>query len=332
MKSPIAIAAFSLCILGAGCSGAPTESSASSASAISAGTQADVQARAAWRAAISVNPSASDGCFHASYPSMTWESVDCVAAPARPFFRSTAQIAPETVGNGNDFGALVSGGVITSAVGSFPSVTGVTSENDEGSANTYSIQLNSNFMTKARCHTIPGCMAWQQFVYSSSEQSAFMQYWLINQGTCPQSDLGEWIDAGNGACFKNSNAVSVPQLDISNLSTMSMSASAVLGGNNVLVFSADGQAFSTSGRDAVVELEKDWNGAEFNIIGDGGGSEATFNAGSSITVNLALTNGSTAAPQCLSNDGTTGETNNLNLGSCNTGGGTTPFIQFTESL
>jgi hypothetical protein len=49
-------------------------------------------------------------------------------------------------------------------------------------------------------------------------------------------------------------------------------------------------------------------------------------------VNIALTDGLTAAPVCQGNDGTTGETNNLNLGPCTATGGTTPSVQFTESL
>jgi len=58
---------------------------------------------------------------------------------------------------------------------------------------------------------------------------------------------------------------------------------------------------------------------------------ATFNSGPLITVNLQVNDGSTNAPSCLANDGTTGETNNLNLGSCSATGGTSPYIQFTES-
>jgi hypothetical protein len=41
--------------------------------------------------------------------------------------------------------------------------------------------------------------------------------------------------------------------------------------------------------------------------------------------------GSTSAPSCVADSGTTGETNNLNLGSCSTASGSTPSIQFTES-
>ena len=39
---------------------------------------------------------------------------------------------------------------------------------------------------------------------------------------------------------------------------------------------------------------------EFNIIGDGGGSEANFNSGTKLTVEIAVNDGSTAAPTCES--------------------------------
>jgi len=51
-------------------------------------------------------------------------------------------------------------------------------------------------------------------------------------------------------------------------------------------------------------------------------------------VKVVATDGSTAAPTCVSPSsyaGTTGETNNLTLKSCTAVGGSTPYIQFTES-
>jgi hypothetical protein len=84
-------------------------------------------------------------------------------------------------------------------------------------------------------------------------------------------------------------------------------------------------------KDSVVDISAVWRQSEFNVVGNAGGSEAVFNSGSSVSVKVALTDGSTAAPTCVANAGSTGETNNLNLGTCTTAGGTTPSIQFTES-
>ena len=84
----------------------------------------------------------------------------------------------------------------------------------------------------------------------------------------------------------------------------------------------------------MTDISSKWTEAEFNVVGNAGGSRADFNRGASLTVKLAVTDGSTAAPACSAPsayDGTTGETNNLKLGSCSAAGGATPFIEFTES-
>jgi hypothetical protein len=59
--------------------------------------------------------------------------------------------------------------------------------------------------------------------------------------------------------------------------------------------------------------------------------DGSSNVYSKLTVKVAVTHGSTAAPGCASNAGTTGETNNLTPGSCSGASGATPYIQFTES-
>ena len=277
-----------------------------------------------WRETIARTNVPHEGCFQAEFPNAVWVETSCSVAPDKVYVPH-GHGGPQTVGNGVDYAASV-GNLISSSVGTFPSVTGVTSERDGGS-NVYSIQLNSNFMSTAACNGHSGCLAWEQFVYSSYEQSAFMQYWLIDYGnSCPSG----W-NAYSGSCYRNSAAVNVPKQSISVLSQLKMSATAVAGGNDTLVFTTPTKAYSTTGRDSVTDLATAWKQSEFNIIGDGGGSKATFNAGSSITVKVAVAHGSTAAPTCASNAGTTGETNNLKLGSCSAVGGATPYIQFKES-
>lgn len=297
----------------------------------------DVQlAQLSWRDAVATMPTA-DGCFQATYPNMAWESVECTPAPNRaigsPHTKVGAGVVdavagPFIVGDGADY-ALHVPGLISSSTGSFPQVTGVTSESDGSVKNGYSIQLNSNFMSgTAACRGVSGCLSWAQFVYSSEERAVFIQNWLIHIGTCPDST---WNNAGGGDCFKNSAAVSVPTIAITSLANLKMTGTAASGGNDGLVFANGSQAFRTSEKDTVTGLAGAWHECEFNIIGDGGGSEAVFNKGSSIKVEITATSGSTAAPTCISNDGTTGETNNLTLGPCTGAGGTTPNIQFTET-
>ncbi|MFL6627674.1 MAG: hypothetical protein ACJ8G1_14595 [Vitreoscilla sp.] len=306
----------------AAASGAPARAQTAEPEVATVGAEALMQEN--WRETIARTSVPHEGCFQAEFPNAVWMETACSVAPDKVYVPH-GHGGPQTVGNGVDYAASV-GNLISSAVGTFPTVTGVTSERD-GGANVYSIQLNSNFMSTAACNGHPGCLAWEQFVYSSYEQSAFMQYWLIDYGnSCP----GGW-NAYSGSCYRNSAAVTVPKQAISVLSQLKMSATAVAGGNDTLVFTTPTRAYSTTGKDSVTYLATAWKQSEFNIIGDGGGSKATFNAGSSITVKVAVAHGSTAAPTCASNAGTTGETNNLRLGSCSAVGGATPYIQFKES-
>jgi hypothetical protein len=319
---------FSSLVACAACA-SPVDSASENPEATTESLASDVEQ---WRASIVASPSDQEGCFHASFPSLTWEKVECVEAPSRPMGRSG--VVPETVGNGNDFAAAVTSGLISQTVGTFPTVRGVWLETDGWWWNTYSIQLNSNFMSgTAACEGVSGCMSWLQYVYSSSEKAAFMQYWLIGIGTCPSG--GGWNSYGSD-CYKNSTAVTVPTIAITSLSQLKMSGTAVAGGNDTLVFTNGTHAYTTSGADTVADLATAWTASEFNVIGDGGGSKAVFNKGSSVTVNVAVDNGTTNAPKCVANDGTTGETNNLTLGSCSAVGGSAqggppPYIQFTES-
>jgi len=291
----------------------------------------DAGALAQWREAIAHTNVSAAGCFQASYPTMEWNKVECVEAPDIQFIPRSGRPGGLTVGNGHDYAAEVSSGLISKTVGSFPKVTGVKSEEGVGGANSYSLQLNSNFMKNNKAcngaQNPPNCLAWLQYVYSSDFTSAFMQYWLINWNTtCPSG----W-NSFSGDCYANSAAVNVPKEVISKLKTLSISGSAVKGGLDTLIMYVGKKAYKTTGKDSVVYLATGWKESEFNIIGDGGGSEADFNSGSSITVESAVTNGTTNAPICAANAGTTGETNNLNLGSCKGVGGAKPYIKFTES-
>jgi hypothetical protein len=298
-------------------------------------------AQQAWREAIAQTQVPGAGCFHASYPSMEWNRVECVEAPHIPLW-GLRQAASETVGNGekgpvsetvgdgNDYVAEVTSGLISETIGSFPQVKGVTSETGEGVANSYSLQLNSNFMNTSTCDGASDpaqCLDWEQFAYLSTPyEVGFMQYWLINwNNPCPKG----WFNYSND-CYTNSNGVNVPQEDVSELKTIKLSGTAVSGGLDTLVMTVGKEAYSTTGEDSVVYLATAWNESEFNIFGPGGGSEAIFNTGSSITVKVSVTNGTKNAPICV-NNGTTGETNNLDLGGCAGKGGAKPFIKFTES-
>jgi len=306
---------------------------------------AESTARANWRAAMAHNIASPEGCFHASYPSLVWQAVECkVAHPLfHPVLRKPKQGAADVVGNGNDYVVSVSG-LITKTLGTFPSVSDVKTEKSVGvpafgdggilGSNEYTLQANTNYTgTTKACAGHSGCTVWQQFLYSTDyntagEAAVFMQYWLIGWGksACP-SGFGS---DGDGDCYGNSNYVAAPDLKITSLGSLSLSGSVVAGGNDTVVFNSGTEAYSITGKDSVLDISSVWTQTEFNVVGDAGGSRADFNKGASITVKVAVTDGSNAAPQCVSGEGSTGETNNLTLGSCTASSGSTPYIEFTE--
>lgn len=294
-----------------------------------AANDAEANNQEIWRQAIVQTAVPAEGCFEASYPSLTWTRTDCTVAPAIPYIPRRGVVG-QTVGNGNDYAAEVTSGVMSRTIGSFPKVTGVTSETGLLGANDYSLQLNSNFMNTQTCDGARNpsqCQDWEQFVYSSGYEEAFMQYWLINYNNpCP----GGWFSYG-GDCYTNSNAVSAPKEVITVLQTLRLAGLAQKGGIDTLMFAVGTKAYSTTGQDSVVYLATAWKESEFNIVGDGDGSAADFNSGSSIEVEVQVTNGTQNAPICAAHAGTTGETNNLNLGKCITKGGAKPYIGFIES-
>jgi hypothetical protein len=311
---------------------APLIVSAVLATAAAAATLPDLQAREHWRDALSRISLPAGACFKANYPDIAWTRTACSRAPLTPYIPrhgTSLAVGGETTGNGNDYAAVVTH-LISKGVGSFPSITGLKTESDDGESNDYSLQLNSNFFSTTVCNgaTDPSeCLGWQQFVYSNSGE-AFMQYWLINYGSrCPS---GGWM-AYSGDCYRNSNAVDVPVQALTKLATLEVTGTAVANGTDKMVLMAGTTAYTTSGNDSVVKLADYWTQSEYNVIGDGGGSEAKFNTGTSITVNIALTDGATTAPTCEADDGTTGETNNLTLGACTTSSGSTPSVKFVES-
>jgi hypothetical protein len=152
------------------------------------------------------------------------------------------------------------------------------------------------------------------------------QYWLINYGSpCPKG----WKPA-SGDCFKDSNQVPAPDIPITDLGKVLLQATASPGGVDTVTLQYGSELYSHTVTDSVLDISSVWNKAEFNVVGDGGGSQADFNSGCSIAVKLQLADGSTSAPTCIADDGATGETNNLTLSTCAASGGP-PSIKFSES-
>ncbi|MGC1550485.1 MAG: hypothetical protein WA777_18340 [Rhodanobacter sp.] len=305
-------------------------------------------ARLAWRGDMAQIATPSEGCFHASYPSVIWKQVECkqVTPRAHPVPRRIVFGQQQTAGNGNDY-TLNSASPISKAVGSFPTYSGVTSEKSVGvaayggggilGANEYSLQMNTSFtQTSAACAGHSGCTVWQQFIYATDysvngQGTVFMQDWLIGWGTADACPSGFGSD-GEGDCYENSAGTQLADISPKNLGGVTVTGTATTGGNDTTVVTYDGDAYSTSQKDSTLDIASVWNEVEYNVVGDAGGSEAKFNtSGVSVKVNIAATNGSSSAPTCQADNGTTGESNNLTLGSCTATSGSTPSISFTES-
>ena len=285
--------------------------------------QRNVQTKAGWQAAIARVAQPGSGCFRASYPSLSWHAVKCVAAPKIALVpRASARHAgPATVGDGTDYSAVVSG-LISKATGTFTNVSsGITEKGENGGsgskvANAFSLQLNSQFISGSPACSgssdPSGCQAWQQFVYtydSSSTGSIFMQYWLINyDASCPSG----WYTYSED-CYTNSASSNVSRLTAAQLATVRLGATAASGGNDAVSLSVgSGTATTVTGKDTKIDLASYWNTTEWGVYGDGGGSAADFGSGTTLEAQTALTATSSGAPSCVE-EGFTGETNNLKL-------------------
>ena len=327
-------------------------------------TPAEVQARNAWRQTMHALPTPASGCFHATFPGTQWEQVECEAPAA---YRSAlpAGRGALTVGNGRDYVAQApTGHFFSSVLGGFPETKDVKSEKGVGVAlfhdngvlgtNEYTLQVNTDYHNSAACDGYSYCLAWQQYVLSSNyvsltgkptgKTAVFIEYWLINYGVhdgnkniCPKGflDGGEDSSGPGDDCVQNTPAVVVHsgQIPITSLVDLALGATAVHGGTDEAVAFYGNESFKASDHDSLTDISTVWSQAEFNVVGNAGGSRADFNSGAELLVELLLNYGSSSAPKCQPPSkvlGTTGETNNLTLGACVAGGGKSPYIEFVE--
>jgi hypothetical protein len=304
-----------------------------------------------WRSFISHTPLPKTGCFKSSYPSTEWQEAPCIAAPPHKSHSARAFTPYIVGGDSNDFAAAVTG-TISRATGSFPLVTGVSSEYtvNQQFANLWSLQLNAkpfNAATPCNAAPNPNCKGEQQFIFvnagcpiqSSYTACIFIEYVLLEysgpaygNSNCPTG----WVAAPGVVevdCYMQGTvAAGFPLQNISNLGELVMTAEA--GGIDTLMISTPSE-MAAFGGNSLLGLQGNWQAAEFNVFGDVGGSEANFNPESTIVVRTEVDNGTSAAPSPLTVS-YTGETNNLSLmpPACPISGatpGVTPAILFAES-
>jgi len=226
-------------------------------------------------------------------------------------------------------------------------------------ANYYSLQINANSGFPVTYHG-KKTTGWEQFIYqnngfsgscgTSSCGMVWIEYWLNGYytayGKCPPASQDPpgggsgWFNS-NGNCYFNTNGPVTPYeppTNLLNLILYGYSNSAVIHNpskDQVTLCVTGGDCYLKSLTDTVLYLYKYWTQSEFNVFGYINGSRAEFNSGTTIDVLTTIENHAggafTKQPTCLKG-GTTGETNNLNLGSCLTNlPGLPSWITFTES-
>ena len=285
--------------------------------------QPSAEQRENWRQQLLTVPRPTNGCYTATYPERQWREVPCKTPPNRLYLPHVGGMTRlETVGGaGPDFSAVVTGH-ITQAEGSFDTVTGVTA------TPAYSLQLNTDFFSTSTCSASPStatCRGWEQFVYESAG-TGFIQYWLINYGppgaACPapqgahclpnSASTDGWCPVtlnvgpppGTPRLFCVVNAVSAvpaPATLATSLGQLRVhGAAAGVGGaaNDAIVVTVSGTAHSATGNNHFPDLGTQWREAEFNVFGNGGGSQAVFNSGAHATVRIATDSGTNLGPGC----------------------------------
>ena len=289
----------------------------------------ELKQRDDWRIAMAQLQLPKKGCFESSFPAREWREVVCVAAPNYPM-PPKGGVRPLVVGNNNDASAQAPSGFISTAIGSFESLTNVTSlsgpigNTGPSIANAYTLQINTNFFSNSVCSgaAVPAnCSAWEQFVFENNNVShrAFIQYWIIQyDNTCPAGQSWNQIALyGHTYCWKNNTggAVNTSAQPVGNFGSLSLSGNVTATTDSVTV--TQGTSMWARSGDNAVAASTGWTIAEFNVFGDGGntssGGMASFNAGADIVARTRIFYGGRAAPNCVS-QGFTAETNNLNFG------------------
>ncbi len=289
------------------------------------------------------------GCFKATYPSADWKEVKCVAPPKHPALPRFGP-RPGVVGNSNDISAQAPSGHVSQAIGSFDTVTNVTSESSPlgdpaGTpvANAYTLQMNTDRFSSTACSGTTssacngpantGCCGWQQFVNFNKSSTGttgtlVIQDWILRyNATCPTGqnwNSFSFTGSTDIYCWQNVKtsdptdlgATPVDNQPISNLANLRMSTSVSATGDSVSLATGGTTTYNRTVA-SKVNAAAGWTGAEFNILGYGGnsngGTTATFNTGASITTRTEIIYGGTAAPNCVA-QGFTAEKNNLSFG------------------
>jgi von Willebrand factor type D domain len=319
-----------------------------------------------WRRSIATSPEPKKGCFTANYPDTHWREIACKEPPHKLYLPTRARrgqaISVEQVGGfigslgGPDFSATWTGKV-SYVEGSFDTGTAASSEFEvqcppntngdnvcptnpsfnSGTANVYSLQLNSDFFTTKACGTSTGangspCQGFEQFVYNPADGGG-IQYWLTNYGppntSCPSPasttcSLG--VPQTNGWCpvalygatdcvinaTGNTPAGSEAIASMKGLKVKGAVAGVTYTTTDGITVTSGITANKAAGGNYFKDLNTAWQEAEFNVFGDFNGAQAVFNSGATVIPRIVVDNGTTSGPGCQVASWTA-ESNNLTL-------------------
>jgi len=270
------------------------------------------------------------GCYTSTYPSNMWSESPCG--------EQTPSLSPPNVGGvyGDYIGQCACPNHISTASGHITTESGYQWETDSlGGSGWYSIQMNSNFYPINYCSggTCTSTQGWVQFVFQdqnggSGPAQISLWWWLVggysNSNPCPSG--WTYVSAYSSCVLYWTQAET--SRDPYFLNVMSLGGSAT-SSQDTVTYCYTTICNSLSGPDNVF-LSNHWNNVEWNVFGYAGSSQASFNPGFYLAVSVSIGAPDPETVTCANTYSTTGETNNLNLDSCNT-----PYsseYDFTEAV
>ena len=259
-----------------------------------------------WSKSIKHTPVPKAGCFHASYPAVTWQKVHCApllhprghenpphGSRARGALWTTSAGERRRRGRGRSRRRLLRRGPKRHD----HQCDRIVSERERrsnrgrrGHGRKFGLQINSNtFSGPPECGTIAGCEGWEQFVYSSSWNQVFIEFWLLNHqkpkegNKCPSG--WKWLGPAKKAeeeyleadCNLKSELTTLTggPLKVSGLAGSTLEGRANSGGlDSVVLITGSGSAVA-SGAASELDLDNGWKIAEFAVLGDFNGTKRT---------------------------------------------------------
>jgi hypothetical protein len=344
-RRPVVFAVAALAVAGLACT-VPASAAVQRVSRANAAGQQVPSTKAAWQKDLRHVRMPGRGCFHTSYPSLTWHAAKCGTASKVPFpharpGKTATHAGPAQVGGtGGDYVATTPG-LITEATGTFSDVSSGISETGQIAAagtaypDGFSLQLNANpFSTPLCSGGGSGCVGWQQFLYEygnsgsnpASTPLVEMQYWLLDytsttSSKCPSTSWTYFAGSNDTdpGCYMNSKPYDVPAVTAGDLASTSLSGAAAWSEDDDVELQVGSAIYGVDASDSVLDLAAGWDQTEWGVFGDGTSSagvpsEADFTSSNTSLIAQTAIEDSSGPPTVSCGTGSfTAEYNNLNF-------------------